>query len=54
MFDSNRMNYAEFIALENVIKPLIGNKTEYFIHNNYQVDLEDGSKRYIDFAIISR
>ena len=54
MFDSNRMNYAEFIALENVIKPLIGNKIEYFIHNNYQVDLEDGSKRYIDFAIISQ
>ena len=45
-------NYAEKLALESVIYPVIGSAKATLIHSNYEVSLDDGSTRFIDFAII--
>ena len=45
-------NYAERLALDTVIYPVIGSSKAAMIHSNYEVSLDDGSRRFIDFAII--
>ena len=45
-------NYAERLALDTVIYPVIGSSKATLIHSNYEVSLDDGSKRFIDFAIL--
>lgn len=45
-------NYAEGLALEKVIYPVLGSSKATLVHSNYEVSLDDGSKRFIDFAII--
>lgn len=46
-------NFAERLAYDTVILPVIGEKNAELVHSNYEVDLERVGKRYIDFAIIS-
>lgn len=47
-----KQNYAEKLALENIIYPVIGRSKATFIHANYELSLPGGSTRFIDFAII--
>lgn len=46
-------NFAEHFALQEIIRPVIQESGWEKIIPNYAVTLEDGSTRFIDFAIIS-
>ncbi len=47
-------NYAERLALDDIIKPVIGEaNVEEFVKHNYQVTLPNDRHKYVDFAIIT-
>lgn len=53
MYPGEIANYAENLALKTVIEPVIQHSALARVHPNYPVELDNGSTRYIDFAIIT-
>jgi len=53
MIEGTPANFAEELALREIIHPVLQSSAHDCIHSNYRVDLEQGGTRFIDFAIIT-
>jgi superfamily II DNA or RNA helicase len=46
-------NFAEQLALNTIIEPVLQRSAAFSIHPNYEITLDDGSRRFLDFAVIT-